>query len=175
MIKEISKVLYITILTLCYITHGEAQAQIFFQFEQSGTLDVKRWTVGEKVMFRQRQFGDEWIFDRIIQIIPEDNALLFNDQIVHLDEITHIQYPRPVPNIIGKSLTVFGASWLVLGGTLHGLTELGLLESGFQFGQDTALIGVSTVATGFLMQKLWSKAIKKMNANKRVRIVDLRF
>jgi len=175
MLVKSSKVILVFVLVLSYAAQGEAQAQIYFQYEQSGTLDVKRWTAGDKILFRQKRFGDEWVSDRILQILPEDNALLFNDQIVHLDEISYIQYPRPVPNILGKTLTYFGASWLVLGGTLHGLTELNLLESGFQFGTDTALIGATSIATGYLMQKLWSKAIKKINANKRVRIVDLRF
>lgn len=175
--KEIFRLLLVILLHLLFSSVAKSQSppQIFFQYEQSGTLDVKRWTAGDKILFRQKQFGDEWISDRIVQIIPEDNALLFHDQIVHLDEITYIQYPRPVPDILGKTLTIFGASWLILGGSLHGLTELNLLESGFQFGTDTAIIGVSTIATGYLMQKLWSKAIKKMNRNKRVRIVDLRF
>ncbi len=175
MLIKVSKVLLLLVLALSYAGQGEAQSQVYFQYEQSGTLDVKRWTAGDKILFRQKRFGKEWISDRIVRLLPEDNAILFQDQIVHLDEISHIQYRRPVPDIFGRTLTYFGAAWLLYGGALHGLTELNVLESGFQFGRDTAIIGVTSIASGYLMQKLWSKATKKMNANKRIRIVDLRF
>jgi len=149
--------------------------QVYFQFEQAETLKVKRWTAGDKILFRQKQFGDEWISDRIMQILPEDNALVFHDQIVHLDEITHIQYMRAMPTIAGKTLTYFGTSWLVMGGLIEGLAELNLIETEYRFGKDTAIIGVTSILTGYLTQKLWSKAVKKMNDRKRVRIIDLRF
>jgi len=154
---------------------NQGRGQVFFQYEQAETLKVKRWSAGDKILFRQKQFGDEWISDRIMQILPEDNALVFHDQILHLDEITHIQYMRPMPTIAGKTLTYFGTSWLVMGGLIEGLAELNLIETEYRFGKDTAIIGVTSVLTGYLTQKLWSKAVKKMNDRKRVRIIDLRF
>jgi len=63
----------------------------------------------------------------------------------------------------------------VMGGLIEGLTAANLIESNYRFGTDTAVIGATAAITGYLTQKLWSKAIKKLNKRKRVRIIDIRF
>ena len=152
-----------------------SDAQIFFQYEQANSLKVRKYQAGDIIKFRLKQFGEEWITDDIIQIVPEDNTLVFYDQIIQLDEITHFQYNRPWANSVGTSLMTFGTSWLVFGGAIEGLRSIDAIETDYKFGTDTAIIGVSTILTGYLTKKLWSKAIKKINKKNRVRIVDVRF
>lgn len=152
-----------------------SDAQIFFQYEQANSLKVRKYQAGDIIKFRLKQFGEEWITDDIRQIVPEDNTLVFYDQIIQLDEITHFQYDRPWANSVGTSLMTFGTSWLVFGGAIEGLRSIDAIETDYKFGTDTAIIGVSTILTGYLTKKLWSKAIKKMNKKNRVRIVDVRF
>jgi len=133
-------------------------AQIYLQLEQANSLEVRKYSPGEKITFRMKQFGDNWISDPILRILPEDDAIVFYDQIVHLD-----------------SLMGFGSSWLLFGGAIEGLRSIDAIDTQYEFGTDTAIIGLSTLAVGYLTQKLWSKAVKKMNRRNRLKIIDVRF
>jgi|GEM_PF-1300458 len=150
-------------------------AQIYLQLEQANSLEVRKYSPGEKITFRMKQFGDNWISDPILRILPEDDAIVFYDQIVHLDEITHFSYQRPWAKATGLSLMGFGSSWLLFGGAIEGLRSIDAIDTQYEFGTDTAIIGLSTLAVGYLTQKLWSKAVKKMNRRNRLKIIDVRF
>ena len=150
-------------------------SQLFFQFEQANKIKTKRYSAGDKIMFRTGEFGENWLTDEIIQILPEDNALVFYDRITYLDEMTHFQYNRPWAKITGGTLLRFGASWLVFGGAIEGLRRIDALETDYEFGTDTLMIGLGSMATGYLINRLWGKAIKKINDRNRVRIIDVRF
>lgn len=172
--RPLSLYLLLIIYAICG-TSINLDAQIYFQYEQAESIDVKRWSAGDKILFRQNRFGNEWVSERIVEILPESNSMLLQDQILHLDDITYIRYNRPLPNTIGKTLTYFGVSWLTMGGLIEGLAEINAIETQYRFGVDTAIIGASSILTGYLTQKLWSKATKKLNKRRRVRIIDLRF
>ncbi len=163
------------LILLFALISSPSEGQIFFQYEQANSLKVQKYQAGDIITFRLKQFGDEWITDDILQIVPEDNSLVFYDQIVQLDEFTHFQYDRPWAKLTGTSLMTFGASWLIFGGAIEGLRRIDAIDTQYEFGTDTAIIGISTIVTGYLTQKLWGKAIKKMNKRNRVRIVDVRF
>ncbi len=175
MINHSHKVLRLSVISFILFATLSVDAQIYFQYEQANTLKVRKYQAGDIIKFRLKQFGEEWITDDIMQIVQEDNTLVFYDQIIQLDEITHFQYDRPWANSVGTSLMTFGTSWLVFGGAIEGLRSIDAIETDYKFGTDTAIIGVSTILTGYLTKKLWSKAIKKMNKKNRVRIVDVRF
>lgn len=176
MIKRSKRALRLTIITLItLVSIADTNAQIYFQYEQANTLKVRKYQAGDIITFRLKQFGKEWISDDILQLVPEDNTVVFYDQIVQLDEFTHFQYDRPWANTVGTSLMTFGGSWLIFGGAIEGLRRLDAIDTNYEFGTDTAIIGLSTIVTGYLTKKLWSKALKKMNKRNRVRIIDLRF
>lgn len=153
----------------------DVNGQLFLQLEQSNSLEVKKYSPGDLLHYRTKEFGNNWLNDKIINVLPEDNALLFYDKIIHLDEITHIQYPRPWADATGYSLMGFGSGWLIYGGVIEGLSSINAIESNYRFGKDTAIIGVTAIASGYLIKKLWSKAVRKMNQRNRVRIIDVRF
>jgi len=156
-----------------FTTAAPISAQLFFQFEEAFTTDVRKYQVGDIIEFKTKQF-EGWQKGSIARILPEDNGLLFSDRITYLDDFTHFKYRRPAAANIGTTLELFGASWLLIGGTIEGLRAVGAIETQYQFGWDTAIIGVSSMATGYITRKLWGVAVKKMNDRNRVRIIDLR-
>lgn len=160
---------------ITFISLGTLNGQIYLQLEKANTLDVQKYQAGETIKFRLKQFEENWVTAKIVEILPTDDAIVFYDQIVHLDEITHFEYQRPWANASGKILMGFGSSWLIFGGAIEGLASIGAIESNYRFGTDTAIIGGSTLISGFLINKLWSKAVKKMNKNNRLRIIDVTF
>lgn len=164
---------FITLIVLSLSTLDSLSAQLYFQFEEAFTTDVRKYQVGDIIEFRTKQFQG-WQQGSISQILPEDNALLFEDRITHLEDFTHFKYTRPAAVAVGTTLELFGASWLLIGGAIEGLRGVGAIETQYEFGWDTAIIGVTSMATGFLTRKLWGKAVKKMNDRNRVRIIDLR-
>ncbi len=169
------KVFSILTVFILSLSSYDTDAQVYFQYEETNNLLTRRYSIGEVINFRLKDFGEEWIKDDILNLLPEDKSVVFYDQIVQLDQFTHIQYPRPWAHTTGITLMSFGSSWLIMGGTIEGLRSLDAIETDYKFGVDTAVIGLSSIATGYLIRKIWGKAIKKLNERKRVRIVDIRF
>ena len=166
------RTLFLTALMAAYVS---ANGQIYFQYDQPNLEVVKRYSPGDRISFRTVQFGDNWINDDILQILPDDNALVFYDRITHLEEITHFRYDRKWARIAGVNLMRFGASWLIMGGVIEGLRRIDAIDTNYEFGTDTAIIGLSSIATGYLTNFLWGKAVKKINERNQVRIIDIRF
>ena len=164
----------VAIFTMIFMAES-LSAQVYFQFEQANKIRAKKYSAGDQVTFRTNEFGENWLTKNIIEILPEDNALVFYDQITYLDEMTHFRYRRPWADIAGTNLMRFGVSWIAFGGVIEGLRQLDAIDTGYEFGVDTAVIGLSSIATGFLTKKLWARATKKLNERNRVRIIDTRF
>ena len=162
-------------LLLLSFTATPIQAQVYFQLEYANTTDVRRYSLNDRLEYRTSEFGENWLSGKIVNILPEDKALVFYDKITYLDEITHVRYNQPWANAMGKSLMGFGIAWTSYGGVIEGLSALNLIESNYRFGWDTAAIGASTFLTGFVFQKLLARVTKKINKSNRVRILDLQF
>lgn len=169
------KVFSILSVFILFLSSFNADAQVYFQYEETNSLLSRQYSIGQQINFRLKDFGEEWIKDDILDLLPEDKSVVFYDQIVQLDQFTHIQYTRPWANTTGITLMTFGSSWLVMGGAIEGLRSIDAIETDYKFGVDTAVIGLSSIVTGYLIRKIWGKAIKKLNERKRVRIVDVRF
>lgn len=148
--------------------------QIFFQLERSGTTNVQRYAAGDRIVFKTKDYPDAWQKNKIFRILPEDNALVFDDRITYLQDITYFKYYRPWPNGIGTNLMRFGGAWFLFAGIIEGGRELGVLDTRYTFGTDTAVIGGTALLSGFLIKKLWGVSVKKINSKNRVRIIDLR-
>lgn len=149
-------------------------AQIFLQLEKANTPDVKKYSAGDRIYFKTAVYSKYWQRGNIVQIIPEDNALVFEDRITYVQDITYFKYFRTWPNAIGSNLMRFGAVWFVFAGIIEGGRASGVLDTQYKFGADTAIIGGSALLSGFLMRKLWAVSVKKMNDRNRLRIIDLR-
>ena len=149
--------------------------QVFFQLERANTTKVKRYSIGDVITFRTDEYNEHWLTGKIVNILPDDNALVFYDKIMYLDEMTHFRYQRDWARITGNTLMRFGVAWLSFAGIIEGLRRLDAIETQYEFGTDTAIIGLSALTTGFLTKKLWQTAMVKLNNRNRVRILDIQF
>lgn len=167
--------LSLSLFSILILIPEKGTSQVYFQYEHAGTTKVRRYVAGDEVIFRTKKFGDAWLKGRIERILPEDNALVFYDRISYLDDITYYQYERGWAKGTGVTLMRFGGSWLLFGGAIEGLRRADVIDTSYEFGADTAIIGLGSIAIGYLTKSLWSTAIKKVNDRNRVRIIDVRF
>jgi hypothetical protein len=162
------------LLFICLITFSSSDAQVYFQFEQANSLKVKKYGIGDVLSYQTSKYPGVWQEGEIIDINVERQSVVFIDRVSYLNEMTYIKYNRPWAYGVGTSLFVFGTSWLVFGGAIEGLRSIGAIETNYTFGWDTAIIGGTAMASGYLTRALWGTAVKKLNEKKRVRIIDLR-
>lgn len=148
--------------------------QVFLQLEKANVPTVRKYAAGDRIYFKSKTFPDAWQSGEIVQIIPRDNALVFEDRITYLSDITYFKYYRPWPNAIGTNLMRFGVAWFVFAGIIEGGRAAGILDTQYTFGTDTVVIGGSALLTGFLTRRLWATSVKRMNDRNRLRIIDIR-
>ena len=165
---------YFLVVAILIFSNG-TKAQVYFQIERANSLDVKRYSINDMLTYRTNQFGENWITDPIGDILPEANSLLFYDRITHLDEITHIRYNRTFVQGLGTNTMRFGIAWLSFGVVIEGLRRMDAIETQYEFGADTAIIGGTAILTGYLSKKIWGTVVRKINNKNRLRIIDVRF
>ena len=170
-----SKLILTLLFAFLKITLSNVEAQVFFQLEKANTTNVKRYQIGDDVIYRTSEFSNSWINGRLIDILPKDNAIVFYDKITHLDEITHVKYERSWAKTSGNTLTQFGIAWLSFAGIIEGLRQLDAIDTQYEFGTDTAIIGMTSIASGLIIKHIWQTASVKLNKKNRVRIIDVNF
>lgn len=161
-------------LILVNLTFTPVDGQVFLQLEKANVPTVRKYAAGDKIYFMSTVYPKKWQSGRIVQILPEDNAVVFDDRITYLRDITHFKYYRPWPNAIGTNLMRFGVAWFVFAGIIEGGRATGVLDTQYKFGTDTAVIGASAILGGFLIKSVWAASVKKMNNRNRLRIIDIR-
>lgn len=173
--QQWTKSVILFIQAACLISIGlQGQTPVYLQLERANTTKVKRFYSGDKIFFKTMDLPDQWQQGRIFQVLPRENALVFDDRITYLEDITDFKYYRTWPRSISFVMTRFGAGWLLFGGVIEGGRAAGVLDTQYKFGWDTAFIGVGSVLTGILINRLWSVSKKKMNDRNRLRIIDIR-
>lgn len=157
------------------VSSTQISAQLFLQLEKSNSTTVHKYGIGEKIHFKTIDYPEYWQNGKIYRILPEEKALVFDDRITYLKEISHFKYYRKWPNGIGVNLMRFGAAWFVFAGIIEGGRSTGVLDTSYEFGTDTAIIGGTALIGGFLTKAIWGTATKTINDSNRLRIIDLRF
>jgi hypothetical protein len=152
----------------------QLDAQVYLQLERAHSLRLKKFFPGEKIEFKTQDIPDYWQSGVIIDILPTDRSLVFTDRITQIEEISYFRFERNWPKPVSFTLTAFGISWLAFGGVIEGGRSLGVLDTEYTFGWDTALIGAGSLVSGLLIRKIWSLSVRKMNDRNRLRIIDLR-
>ena len=165
-------ILLIWLITVTAVTDGASQ--VYFQFERAHSLTVRKYGPGDVIEFKSMLYPDYWQKGKIIQILPNENAIVFEDRISYLRDFTHFKYYRPWPNGIGTNLMRFSGAWILFAGVIEGGRSIGVLETNYKFGTDTAFIGITAFLSGFLLKKIWGVSINRLNNKNRVRIVDIR-
>lgn len=136
--------------------------------EKRGSFKVRRYYPGDEVAFRIAG-DDTWYAEEILDVLVDDDLVLFANRVVPVEKITHIRsfkmqrWSKP----FGRQLYNFSIGWIVysLGATLFGnpLTT------------SVILVPAVASATGFLLQKLFRKRTFKIDGRRRLRVLDLSF
>jgi len=146
--------------------------QIYLQVEQAETTEVERFSVGDRFEFKTKDI-EGWQKGTLERLLPEPQSLLFKDAIVNLSEVSHVKLYHPTASVLGKTFMFFGASWLVAGGVIEGLRQINAIDTQYEFGWDTAIIGTGSIALGYLIDRFLGSTVRVINKRNRVRIIDL--
>ncbi|MCB9283341.1 MAG: hypothetical protein H6563_04645 [Lewinellaceae bacterium] len=144
-------------------------AQIYLQLERSGSAKTTKFAPGTELTFRLKG-QTEWERAVLDRLIPEENRLLLGINYIDPSEIEAIRsfhwqrWSKPM----GTNLYLFGASWtgFALGAWVADRND--------PYSAGDAIVTLSAIGTGFLIQKLFHHRTWTMGKKWRLRIVDLR-
>lgn len=148
-------------------SNGIAQIGIHLQIEVINSTDIVKFYVGDKINYRVADYPDTWRRQRITDILVEDNVIVFEDDFIHIDDFVGIRVVDGGAVAVGSALFTFGASWNIFG-------IIASLTSDFEYrGRDVA-IGFGSLATGWLINKLFKYDNYNLKKGARLRIIDAR-
>ncbi len=160
---------YLLLLLFFCLPGFSLSAQKFLQMERVGSFKVKRYYPGEQVTFKI-QGDDSWYTEDILDVLIEDEIVLFTYRAIRIENITHLRsfqrkrWSKP----IGQQLYNFGAGWLLFSLGAAIIREPPLSQSSFT-------VPLTAGALGFLIQKIFRQQTYKMGKNRRLRLLDLSF
>lgn len=144
------------------------QAQVFLQLELFNDPKALKYGVGDKIVFKVDYLEDVWQKGTIEQILPKDNVVLLNNNLVNLDQVTDFMLYRHSVNYIGRLLQTFGIVYA-------GYGIVGLAATDNVTVRQVVTVGGGSIAAGWLLRKLFYKIPIALGEKNRLRIVDLRF
>lgn len=152
---------------IIYFIATWVQGQRILQIEDPKEVKAIRYFEGQKLTFRSVLNGDEWQTKKIKKILVEESVIVFDQDFIHINQITHVRENIAIRQIIGKILTTFGSAWLLYGGIaiVFGLPNVVARD---------LLIGGVAIVSGWLIQRL-SRKVYTMGKNGRIRLLDISF
>jgi hypothetical protein len=143
-------------------------AQVFLQLEKYENPVAEKYFIGDYIIYKHADYDDGWRKERIERINLEAQSIMTSGSFVEISEIGQVRTYNGGVKAAAMSLKVFGAAWLVYGGIAY-------VGDNFDFGPDTAAIGLGSLAAGWLLQKLFYKNTYKIGNRHRVRLMDTRW
>lgn len=159
---------FLILLSIILVSRLEVQGQKYLTMELKHKVETIKYQEGELLKFRTFNTQDEWMTKEIRTLIIADNAILMDDRLLHLDDISYIQRTNNGVMIGGQMFKVFGTSWFVIGG-------IAALADGYTFDTRSVVIGATSLGLGYLMTKIISKQKYTIGKNARLRLIDTRF
>lgn len=152
-----------------FIFACSANAQLFLNLEKTGSPYGKRIYPGKVMVFKIE--GDEmWRSSELIEIIPETNILVFEDQAHKVEDLKFIRddsrskWSGP----LGTSLFTFGLSWSFYATGAH------LFDDTYTYSKRDAILTGSTMLVGWSVRRLFRFKTLKLEKNYGLRIIDMR-
>lgn len=136
--------------------------------EKANSTKTKKFYVGEELQFKLKDFPKTWRKETIVNIIPEENLLVFEDTYHKVTDFSMIRIERPWAKSIGLRLMQFSAALYVYGGLAS------LVPNEYKMSEREIVISGIFAGVGFLIRKLFSRKKFKLNKRRRLRIMDLR-
>lgn len=149
---------------------GSLHAQVFLQLERTGTFKTIRFTEGDILTFRIRNDDKGWYERTIVSIDAAHGKIVFPDVVMHVDSLEAIRLEKKavVAQILGTALQVGGINLLLFTGYDAVFRDRDL--------DWTAMgSGALNIITGSVLKKIFRHAVFRINARKRVRLIDLNF
>jgi hypothetical protein len=143
------------------------EAQVVLYVEIMTEDKPIKYYEGQSLMFKEKQFPEDWQLVKINRIIDAEKIILYEGGMLKMEDIIEIRRTRPWATAIGYMLQTFGVAWLTFGGIAHFTTD------SFDFGVDTAVIGGTAIISGWLIRKLFKYKTYKIGKKVRLKILDL--
>lgn len=157
-------------LIVCSCVPARTIAQRVLLFERLTDSKSARMYEGDVIRFKLA--GDKfWQSGPIREMRPDIQALVINDRFIMLDEIAAVDRGGTLARVGGYSLMTFGAGWSLF--ALVGYNTDG--DPSSQYSGFDATVSATSLASGFLLNKLFGRNRFRPGKTRRLRIVDLNF
>ena len=160
--KLILSVLFFTAIT--FSTH----AQIFLQLEEKNNPSSKKIGIQQTLNFKLKEYPKDWRTQKIFDILPKENTIVFDENFFKPEDISHIQFLRPWTRSLGDKMMVFSSAYFLYGGIAT------VADPDFTMKSNQVVIGGAIAGVGFILRSLFYKRTIKLGNNFRLRIVDIR-
>ena len=142
--------------------------QKYIQIETRNRYKVKRFTIGETLTFKMKGKDEVWRTQEITNILPEQNIILMDNQMVKTENIACFRRNRTFFQAAARQLYRFGAVWLLYSAGDH-------LVSKTPFTKKDLNVPIVAVATGLVFQTVFKYKKTRFGNRKRLRLIDLNF
>lgn len=147
---------------------GSAHAQKVLQIERLGSARTQKLSIGTALTYQLH--GDPvWYSGEIVNLLPEDSIVLFNNRYIKVDKIRAFRWDLGWPRSVGRQLFWFGAGWS--GFALIGTATDGNPDTQYEW-SDAAVTGTS-LATSWLLPRIFKYRKIRFGKNRRLRALDL--
>lgn len=142
-------------------------AQKMLLLEKTTKVKPHKFFVGETLTYKLDERQATWFSDEIMDILPEENALVLGIQKVRIEDIAELRFRRRLLVGLTKTVGVFGAGLVVfsVGGKLADGNRASV--------RDAFIGGWATMGASFLVLKLFKNQHLKMGKKYRLRTIEV--
>jgi hypothetical protein len=159
-------IIRLSLLFILTVFVSGAYAQMYVQLEITNSLETKKYTFGDVLVYKTTEFPDEWQKGTITGINYENNIIQLNKKMEFISDITHVKVRNPVPFYLSRMLYTFGSVAAVFGGV--GDAFRGQLQP------QTIIFPVASLSLALVLDKLVSTKVYPLGKRANLRILDLR-
>jgi hypothetical protein len=156
------------LLLFAFLLPMASSAQIVLQMEKVNSAKTKKFFAGDELTYRIAN-DPQWYTSELVQIVPSENLLVFDNRYIPLDSITAFRSyaPQKWSKPIAYNLYTFGAAW--------SLFSLGasVVDKEDPYSWGDLMVTGTAAATGLLIQLLFKKRDYKFGKKRRLRIIDM--
>lgn len=160
---------YLSTAAICLLSACALHAQVFLQLERFNNPKSLRFEIGDVLEYQLKDYPDSWHKNRILDLQPEEQVIVFEDQFHPVSELELIRLRYPTVKSLGNRFMQFSAVWFLYGGIAS------VASDGFSIGRNEILVGATMAVSGFLMRSFFHKKKVRLGKKKRLRVMDLRF
>jgi hypothetical protein len=146
------------------------RAQKVLLFEKLTDSKSERLYEGDPLKFRLK--GDKfWQEGNMMEMRPDIQALIINDRYILLEEIDAVHRGKTFGAAAGYSLMTFGVAWTGIGLVGYATDK----DPSTNFTGSDVTIALTSITTGYLINRFLGQKLFKTGKYKRLRVVDTSF